>query len=79
MQRRSTLTILRAILVSVVLSLAGCAGSAPAPDFRILERPPIMTKAAEEQAVQADGTPLAEFGWACLSYSAYISDLRNDK
>ena len=76
MPRRSTSTILRATLKVAALWLLGCANSAPAPDFRILERPPIMTEAAEEQAAQENGTPLAEYGWSCLSYSAYIEDLR---
>jgi len=77
MRPRSTSTILRKTLVIAALSLLGCAASAPPPDFRILERPPIMSHEAEEQAAQQDGTPLAEFGWSCLDYSAYITDLRN--
>jgi len=79
MQRRSTSTILLKTLMVAALSLIGCAASAPPPDFRILERPPIMTEAAEDQAAQQDGTPLAEFGWSCLSYSAYIEDLRKGR
>ena len=79
MQRRSISTILRRILMGAALSLVGCASSAPPPDFRILERPPIMSEAAEDQAAQQDGTPLAEFGWECLNYAAYIEDLRKGR
>ena len=79
MQRRSTSMILLVALVGAALSLLGCAGNAPPPDFRILERPPIMSEAAEDQAAQQDGTPLAEFGWSCLSYSAYIEELRRGR
>jgi hypothetical protein len=38
-----------------------------------------MSEQAEEQAARQDGTPLAEFGWSCLSYSAYIEDLRKGR
>lgn len=79
MQRRSTSTIHLKILMVAALSLFGCAANAPPPDFRLLSRPPIMTEAAEQQAAQQDGTPLAEFGWSCLSYSAYIEDLRKGR
>ena len=79
MQPRSTSTILLVALMAAAPSLLGCAASAPPPDFRILERPPIMSEAAEDQAAQQDGTPLAEFGWSCLSYSAYIEELRRGR
>ena len=79
MQQGSISTPLRKTLMIAALWLIGCAASAPPPDFRILERPPIMSEAAEDQAAQQDGTPLAEFGWSCLSYSAYIEDLRKGR
>lgn len=77
MQRKSS-TIPRRPWPSVALALAlgvGCGGVAP-PDFSVLRLPPLMSEEAEEQAATLDGTPLAEFGWACDVFGAYIEDLR---
>jgi len=78
MQRRSTWTTLLRLSSVAALALVGCAKPAP-PSFGVLQRPPIMDEATEEQAAREDGTPLAEFGWECMSYSAYIEALRGGR
>lgn len=65
------------IVVLWLGSVVGCAKPAP-PDFSILRAPPILSEEAEEQAAQADGSPLAEFAWSCDAYGAYIDKLRDD-
>lgn len=61
---------------SIALAVAGCVGSVPPPDWRILRAPPVMTDEVIEEAVAIEGTDLSTFVWSCDAYGSYIDELR---